>query len=394
MTTRPDSAQPRTRPSRSGCQRTPSRAGSLSWGREAGAPGLGMMKAIYSAMTVALLVVLCGERALGGAVAGHVKRSDEWFRTEEARKIATNILSWQTSEGGWPKNVNTTAPFTGERAQLQSTFDNGATTDELRFLARRVAVTNERSYAAPFSRGLDCILKAQYPNGGWPQFSPPPKGTYHRHITFNDDTMVRLLEFLREVATDRRYAFVATDTRLGCQRAFDRGIDCILKCQIRVKGRLTAWCAQHDEMDFSPRPARTFELVSLSGAESVGIVRLLMSLDKPSPEVIRSVEAAVAWLESAKIPGIKVVEVKAQGTPKGKDKSVVKDATARPMWARFYEIETSRPIFAGRDGVKKYSLDEIEYERRNGYAWLSYWPERLLAEHYPAWKAGIRHAKP
>ena len=138
-------------------------------------------------------------------------------------------------------------------------------------------------------------------------------------------------------------------------------------------------------MDFSPRPARTFELASLSGAETVGIVRLLMSLDKPSPEVMRAVDAAVAWLGSVKIRGIKVVDEPAPGTPKGRDRKVVNDPGARPMWARFYEIGTNKPIFCGRDGVKKYALAEIEYERRNGYAWLGYWPESLLAA-YPEWK--------
>jgi hypothetical protein len=30
-------------------------------------------------------------------------------------------------------------------------------------------------------------------------------------------------------------------------------------------------------------------------------------------------------------------------------------------------------------------LADISYERRNGYGWLGYWPERLLAQEYPAW---------
>src|SRR5204863_6812084 len=132
------------------------------------------------------------------------------------------------------------------------------------------------------------------------------------------------MEFVREVATDPRYEFVGHREREAAHAAFERGVDCILKCQIEVKGKLTAWCAQHDEVDLSPRPARTFELASLSGAESVGLVRLLMSLEKPAPEVIRSIDAAVAWFEAAKIPGIKVVEAEAEGTPKGKDKTVVK----------------------------------------------------------------------
>ena len=128
---------------------------------------------------------------------------------------------------------------------------------------------------------------------------------------------------------------------------------------------------------------------SLSGAESVGITRLLMSLDDPSPEVDRAVDGAVAWFEAAKLPGIKVVEVEDKAAAKGKDKRVVADPAAQPMWARFYEIGTNRPIFADRDGVAKHELSEIGYERRNGYAWLGTWPARLLEVEYPAWKKRV-----
>jgi PelA/Pel-15E family pectate lyase len=57
-----------------------------------------------------------------------------------------------------------------------------------------------------------------------------------------------------------------------------------------------------------------------------------------------------------------------------------------PLWARFYEIGTNRPIFSDRDGVPKRELSEIGYERRNGYAWLGKWPQHLLAVEYPAWR--------
>jgi len=46
----------------------------------------------------------------------------------------------------------------------------------------------------------------------------------------------------------------------------------------------------------------------------VEVVRLLMSLDKPSPEVVRAVEGAVAWFEAAKIKGIRVVVEKDEVT--------------------------------------------------------------------------------
>ena len=342
------------------------------------------MSPIRTAVLFALTLAAPAVAATGPAP--YLKKPDAWFATADAKRIAANILSHQSDLGGWPKNTDTTVPYTGARAALKPTFDNRATTDELRFLARMVNATHDDRYRTAFEKGMDYILKAQYPTGGWPQFYPPDK-QYHRHITFNDDAMVRLMEFLRETYTSDRYAFLDAGRKQAARAAFDKGIACILKCQIVVDGKPTAWCAQHDEIDYRPRPGRTYELVSLSGAESVGIVRLLMSLDHPSPEVKRAVEGAVAWFEAAKIPGIRVELRDDPKAPRGKNKVVVKDPSAPPMWARFYEIGTNRPIFADRDGVPKHDLADISYERRNGYNWLSYWPAQLLAKEYPAWKA-------
>jgi hypothetical protein len=128
--------------------------------------------------------------AAGRGPAKYLPKPDAWFAGPEARRAAANILSYQADLGGWPKNVDTTAaPYRGDRQQLRPTFDNGATTDELRFLARAYNATHDPRYRVAFTRGLRYILQAQYPSGGWPQFAPPPK-TYHRHITFNDDAMV------------------------------------------------------------------------------------------------------------------------------------------------------------------------------------------------------------
>ena len=166
--------------------------------------------------------------------------------------------------------------------------------------------------------------------------------------------------------------------RQAVQTSFDRGVQCILKCQIVVNGRLTVWCAQHDEKDYSPAGGRSYELVSLSGSESARILELLMSLDNPSPEIVRAIKAGAEWFESVKITGIRVVNTNA-------DRVVVKDPNAPPLWARFYEIESNRPFFSGRDGVKKYTMAEIEQERRAGYAWYGNWGE-LVARDYAKWK--------
>lgn len=328
---------------------------------------------------LALLAVLEGAAWGAGGTRAYLNRPDAWYDGEEAARIAENILSWQSEPGGWPKNQDVTAvPFAGDRAELHPTFDNRATTDELRFLAHIYEETGRTKYRRAFERGYDHILKAQYPTGGWPQFYPPST-KYHRHITFNDDAMVRLLNFLRETCEEDRYDFIGSRRRKAAVKAFRAGIDCILKCQIRVDGRLTAWCAQHDELDYSPRSARAFELTSISGSESAGIVRLLMSLDKPGPRVVTAVNGAAAWFEEVALHGIRV-------DVKNGDRVIVEDASAPPLWARFYEIGSNRPIYCGRDGVKKYGLDEIDSERRNGYSWLGNWPRRLMDKEYPAWK--------
>jgi PelA/Pel-15E family pectate lyase len=76
------------------------------------------------------------------------------------------------------------------------------------------------------------------------------------------------------------------------------------------------------------------------------------------------------------------------------DVVVVPDATAPPIWARHYEIGTDRPIFAGRDAVKRYALAEIEAERRTGTAWYGHWPTSLLNDEYPRWRDQLPKAPP
>lgn len=327
---------------------------------------------------IASALLLSASSVPAAVPATYLKRPADWFRSDEGRRIADNVVSWQSSHGSWPKNGDTASqPYAGDPAKLNGTFDNGATTGELRFLDRAFRATSEPRYQQAYRKGLDAILKAQYPTGGWPQSYPPGRG-YNRHITFNDNAMVRLLEFLREVADSPDEGLVDSGHRASAGRAFSKGIECILASQIVVRGERTVWCAQHDEIDLRPRSARSYELESLSGAESAGILKLLMSLDNPSPELQRAIRAAALWYDSAKIQGRRLERMRG-------DLVLVNDPQAPPIWARFYDIETNRPFFCGRDGVKKSQVSEIEAERRNGYAWYGQWG-KSVAEQYAKWQ--------
>lgn len=322
-----------------------------------------------------------------------LRQKPEWYGTRAALRVAENVLLYQRETGGWPKNIDMAAPISErEQAQLfrqrkqESTIDNGATYSQMIFLARVYSATRQGRFREAFVRALDALLEAQYGNGGWPQVFPNATG-YARHITFNDDAMIGVMTLLRDVARgERDYRFVDAKRRAKAARAVEKGVKCILNCQIVVFGEKTVWCAQHDEETLRPAPARIYEKVSLSGSESVGIVRFLMGIERPGPQVVAAVQAAVAWFDRVKLIGIRQVNRPDSSLPTGYDRVIVADPTAPPLWARFYEIGTNRPIFCGRDGVVKYSLAEIEHERRVGYAWYTQRPAPLLKEEYCAWQ--------
>jgi len=312
----------------------------------------------------------------------------------EAVRVAENMLLYQRDSGGWPKGKDMQRVLTEEqKAELRrrksrkdSTIDNGATYTQMRCLASAYAAAKKEQFRDGFLKGLDYLLEAQYPNGGWPQVYPLRNG-YSRHITFNDDAMTGVIRLLRDIAKEREpYGFVDQQRRRKAAEAVEKGIECILDCQIVVNGSRTAWCAQHDEKTLEPRPARSYEKASLSGGESVGIVDFLMEIENPSPEIIESVQAAVAWFDRVRITGIRQKRVPAPDSPRGFDKLIVKDPDAPPLWARFYEIPTLRPIFCSRDGIVRYSLAEISCERRTGYSWYCGRPRELLAKRYPLWQ--------
>jgi len=322
-------------------------------------------------------------------------KAAEWYASAEALRIADNVLLYQRNSGGWPKNIDMGKPLSekdravvvDQQKDTDSTIDNGATYTQLSFLARVYTAQHQEQHRESFLKGLDYLLKAQYANGGWPQFYPKLHG-YYKHITFNDDAMIGVMKLLRDVAERKpAYAFVDEARRASAAKAVQKGIECILKTQVVVNGRRTVWCAQHDEVTLAPAPARTFELVSLSGGESVGIVRFLMSIKDPSPEIVEAVESAVQWFEESQLKGLKWIEKADSSQPNGIDRVLVKDPEGGSIWARFYEIGSNRPIFAGRDGVVKYNLAEIEHERRTGYNWYVDEPAKLLKRDYPAWRA-------
>lgn len=317
----------------------------------------------------------------------------EFYAGYEAIRIADNVLLYQRSTGGWAKGIDMARVLSdGDKARLRSSknrqdciLDNGATHTQIRYLAKVYSASKLERFRQGFLKGVDYLFDAQYDNGGWPQRYPNPSG-YSRYITFNDGAMIGAMSVLRDISEKKAdYTFVDEGRRRKAEEAVQKGVECILKCQIVVGGKRTAWCQQHDERTFEPRPARTYEKISICGGESVSIVKFLMAIDNPTKEIIQAIQSAVAWFDRVKITGIRQVN-KPDDSERGSDKVIIKDATAPPIWARFYQIGTNRPLFCGRDGKIKYNLAEIEHERRTGYSWYGRGPAELLNRDYPIWQ--------
>jgi PelA/Pel-15E family pectate lyase len=325
-----------------------------------------------------------------------------WYGSPAAVAVADNVLLYQRHTGGWQKNIDMARPLSdAERAQLKkdqalddSTIDNDATFTQLNLLARVHAATKEARFKSALAAGIEYLLKAQYANGGWPQYFPLRKD-YSRHITFNDNAMVNVLTVLGDVAAKRAPFDVFDDVVAGRAReAVNKGRDIILRTQIRMNGRLTGWCQQYDEVTLAAAKARTYEHPSISGLETAAIVTYLIKIEKPDAPTMAAIDAAVAWLSASQIKGLRVEQKPDPAGPAGYDVVATPDPGAPPVWARFYDIQTNKPIFSGRDGVIKETLAEIEIERRAGYNWYGNWPRDVIESQYPAWKARLGRKGP
>jgi PelA/Pel-15E family pectate lyase len=320
------------------------------------------------------------------------------YQPKELAGIADNILLFQKSNGGWPKNYDIFAILTNDQKdsllavknKLNTTYDNGSTYTQIAALSQVFEVTHIDKYKTAALRGFDFILASQYTNGGWPQYFPL-EDNYSKHITYNDGVFAGIMELLKKVVDNQSpFGFLDDAYRQKLNAAFYEGINCIKQTQIVDDGTPTAWCQQHDEVTLAPAWARKFEPPSICNKESAELVLFLMSIRQPDKKLIGVIESAVIWFQQS---AIKNTVIKVVPAPKlvtavrvsTTDRVAVADSSAKPIWTRYYELKTHKPLFCNRDSKVVYSLAEVDRERRDGYAWYTYAPRQVL-NRYPEWK--------
>ena len=316
------------------------------------------------------------------------------------RRTADNMLTWQLPNGGFDKRGiagyaaawNGSAPrsgWTGANGVEVGTIDNDATVTEIMFLAdvyKRSAATTYRDGAR---RALDFVLTMQYASGGFPQVSPARENVaYSSYVTFNDDAMARalvlLLQVTRQVAPLDGDLFTA-DQRSRAATAITKGVTYILAAQIVQNNVKTVWCAQHDPTTYAPAGARSYELASKSGKESIGVIGFLMTQPQTA-EVAAAVRAAIAWFKSDAVQKRDTAYVSRPSSSTDDNYNPIQSRSGSTMWCRFYDVAQDRCFFSGRLATdnppgngKQYDIMAIEPERRYGYEWGGAYGTRLFS---------------
>ncbi|HOX39510.1 MAG TPA: pectate lyase [Candidatus Brocadiia bacterium] len=272
-------------------------------------------------------------------------------------RAAGYALAWgQLPVGGWKYSIdfasfdpaNPAPPRNAEMKKLAGsaealrglyeklqggTFDDDTTQSALRFLMDLDKELDEEWLDRAIKDGLEFILKAQYPNGGWPQIFPLCGG-YHDYYTFNDSAMNDCIDVMLMANT------LYGDDRF-LQSARKAGDFIILS---QCKPPQTGWAQQYD-MNIQPAWARTFEPPAVCSLNASTNIRTLVDLYLYTGEsrYLEPIPAAIDWLNRSSLPN--------------------------GVWARYYEIGTNRPFYCDRDRRIVYNVEELGEERRYGYSW-------------------------
>jgi PelA/Pel-15E family pectate lyase len=267
---------------------------------------------------------------------------------DAALRAGTCLLEGQLRSGGWSYGVEYDAELRGTHAyRLEpeapdqdnlTVLDDNTTQFALRFFMRLDEVLGfaDEAIHEAVRYGLDSVLKAQYSNGAWPQrYDRFPEGVKHpvkkascpadwsrswpgphykRHYTFNDDTIADVISMLFEAARvygDERFRVAAR-----------KGADFILLAQLPEPQ--PAWAQQYD-FDMHPSWARRFEPPAVSGRESQDVMLTLLEVYRETGEsrYLDPLPPATAYLRRSRLDDGRL--------------------------ARFYEMETNRPLYFTRD---------------------------------------------
>lgn len=306
-----------------------------------------------------------GTPTVGLAYLNAYHRTGESYLLDAARQAATALVRGQLVSGGWDYrlefNPQRRSRYAYRLDQAESSGRNTTTLDDdntqsaLRFLMQmdRELSFQDRELHACVEYALDHLLAAQYPNGAWPQrFTNAPdaaefpvlpaaypeswsrtftKPRYNSYYTFNDNTiadMIRTMLLAARVYDEPRY-----------QAAAEKAGGFIILAQ--MPDPQPAWAQQYNQQ-MCPAWARKFEPPAVTGGESQGVMRVLMTLYQATgnKKYLEPIPRAVKYLRRSTLPDGRL--------------------------ARFYELKTNKPLYF----TKQYELTYLSDDMPTHYGFI------------------------
>lgn len=266
---------------------------------------------------------------------------------DAATDSARALLHGQLESGCWtdrvdfdPKGKNAGLYRHGKgnpKGRNYSTLDDDKSQSALRLLIEvdRANGFQEKSIHEAVQYGLEALLKAQFANGGFPQGWDKPvekapiiKASFPKYDwrtegrfknywdfeTLNDGlagTVTKTLQLAYETYRDDRY-----------RTAMLQFGDFLILAQLPEPQ--PAWAQQYNHQ-LQPIWARKFEPPAVAGRESEDVMETLLYLTEVTGDrrFLKPLPAAIAWLKRSSLPDGKI--------------------------ARFYELETNRPLYFTKD---------------------------------------------
>ncbi len=303
-----------------------------------------------------------GTPAVGMAYLNAYRLTRDPVLLEAAKETADALIRTQLVSGGWEDGLEFDPAARKQRAfrvelgpspqvgklRNNTTFDDDKSQSAVRFLMqldRELKFEDARLHEAA-RYALDAFVKAQYPNGAWPQryakfpvaadfpvrqasipetWPPSFEGVpYSSYYTLNDNTITDLITSLLDawdVYQEPRYLEAAR-----------RGGDFLLLAQLPEPQ--PGWAQQYN-VEMHPAWARKFEPPALSGGESQGAMRTLMTLYRRTGDAkyLEPIDRALAYYRRSLLPDGRL--------------------------ARFYELGTNRPLYFTREYKLVYTDDDL-----------------------------------
>lgn len=309
-----------------------------------------------------------GTPTVGMAYLKAYQATGDKFYLNAAQKAAEALVQGQLESGGWAQVIHFAPPQKGRVGKYRkgirgswnvSSLDDGQTQAALEFMCRADQALNFQHAdihdAALY--GLNALLKAQFPNGafpqGWKEPVPPQPILKARYPDYDWRTEGKVKNYWDYYTLNDNLAGTVADTLIAAHQVYkdQRHLDALAKLGgflmlAQMPDPQPAWCQQYN-YEMYPIWARKFEPPAITGWESQDVLETLIKVARYTGQkkYLEPVPRALAYLKRSLLPDGRI--------------------------ARFYELRTNKPLYMN----KSYQLTYDDSDIPSHYGWKQ--PARL-----------------